>query len=80
MAVSRQLLETVREGYDADASRSFSIHADCYRDPRFMKLEQDQIFHRSGQFLCHEEKLREPGSYVAADVQGQHCRLPEYGR
>ena len=71
MAVSRQLFETVREGYNADASRSFSIHADCYRDPRFMQLEQDQIFHRSWQFLCHEEKLREPGSYVAADVQGQ---------
>lgn len=71
MAVSRQLLETIREGYDTDASRSFSIHADCYRDARFVKLEQDEIFHRSWQFLCHEEKLRAPGSYVAADVQGQ---------
>lgn len=71
MAVSQQMLETIREGYDADASRSFSIHADCYRDPRFMKLEQKEVFHKSWQFLCHEEKLREPGSYVAADVQGQ---------
>lgn len=71
MAVTRQMFETIRKGYDADACRSFSIHADCYRDPRFMKLEQDEIFHKSWQFLCHEEKLREPGSYVAGDVQGQ---------
>ena len=61
----------IRQAYDPVASRSGSIHSDCYLDSRYLKVEQEQVFHRSWQFLCHEEKLREPGNYVAADVQGQ---------
>ena len=57
------------EGYDPVASRSASIGADCYVDPVFLEAERAEIFRRSWQFLCHEEKLREPGSYVTARVQ-----------
>lgn len=71
MPVSQEMLNVVSDGYDAEASRSHSIHADCYQDPRYLELERAAIFHRSWQFLCHEEKLREPGSYMAADIQGQ---------
>ena len=48
---------------------SASIGADCYVDPAFLEVERAEIFRRSWQFLCHEEKLREPGSYVTARVQ-----------
>jgi choline monooxygenase len=64
-------LRAISEGYDPRPSRSSSIGAACYRDPDFMNIEREQIFHRSWQFLCHEEKLGNSGSYVAADVQGQ---------
>ena len=57
------------EGYDPVASRSASIGADCYVDPGFLEVERAEIFRRSWQFLCHEEKLREPGSYVTARIQ-----------
>lgn len=64
--------QRLSQGFDFDRpARSHSIHADCYRQPKFLRVEQAQVFHKSWQFLCHEEKLREPGSYVAADVQGQ---------
>ena len=69
--LTRDELKAIGKGYDPRPAWSSSIGANCYRDPRFLAVEREQIFHRSWQFLCHEEKLREPGSYVATDVQGQ---------
>ena len=57
--------------YDPVAVRSHSINTRCYTDPGFLKIEREQVFHRSWQFLCHEEKLRQPGSYVTMNVAGQ---------
>ncbi len=64
-------LEHAGEGYDAVAARSASIGADCYIDPAYLEAERERIFRRSWQYLCHEEALREPGSYVTGAVQGQ---------
>ncbi len=69
--LTREELKSIEHGYDSVAARSFSINKDCYRDPKFLNIEREQIFHKSWQFLGHEEKLRKPGSYVATDVQGQ---------
>lgn len=71
MKLSDDMLATISNGYDPEPSRSYSIHASCYRDPKILELEQQQIFRKSWQFLCHEEKLREPGSYIAARVGEQ---------
>ena len=67
--LTRQELQRAGEGYDAVAARSFSIGAHCYLDPRYLEIEREQIFRRSWQYLCHEEALREPGSFLTADVQ-----------
>ena len=64
-------IDHISGGYDMDAAQSSTIHSDCYVDPRFLGIEREQVFHKAWQFLCHEEKLRESGSYVASDVQGQ---------
>ena len=69
--LTREDYERVRTGYDTVPERSYSINAESYLDPKFLKAEQREIFHKSWQFLCHEEKLREPGSYIADDIQGQ---------
>ena len=69
--LSAEELATIKSGYDPIASRSWSINARCYTDPKFQAVEREQIFHKTWQFLCHEEKLREPGSYVAASIEGQ---------
>ena len=61
----------ISEKYDETAVRSHSINTRCYIDPKFLQIEREQIFHRSWQFLCHEEKLREPGSYVSLSIEGQ---------
>jgi choline monooxygenase len=61
----------IRGKYDETAVRSHSINTQCYVDPKFLQIEREQIFHRSWQFLCHEEKLRDPGSYVTLSIEGQ---------
>ena len=67
--LTRRQLEHASEGYEPAAARSASIGADCYVDPGYLEVEREQIFRRSWQFLCHEEALREPGSYLTANIQ-----------
>ena len=69
--LTRHQLEHAGEGYEPVAARSASIGADCYTDPGYLEVEREQIFRRSWQYLCHEEALREPGSYVTACVQNR---------
>ena len=64
-------IDRISSGYDMDAARSSTIHSDCYVDARFLDIEREQVFHKTWQFLCHEEKLRETGSYIASDIQGR---------
>ena len=71
MPIDEQKLERVSRGFDPVASRSWSLHKSCYMDADFLKLEQQQVFHDSWQFACHEEKLRENGSYLTMEIQGQ---------
>ena len=63
--------EEISQGVDSDPFNSWSIHSRCYTEAKFLQLDREQIFHRSWQFLCHESKLRDFGSYVTGDVQGQ---------
>ena len=64
-------LASIGAGYDPQPQRSWSIDTRVYREPRFLDIDRQAVFHRSWQFLCHGERLRDAGSYVAADVQGQ---------
>ena len=64
-------LKTISKGYDKVATRSLSINSLCYKDPKFLDIEKEQVFYKNWQFLCHEEKLKEAGSYVATSIQGQ---------
>ncbi len=47
-----------------------SLHADAYTHQRWFDVDQDRIVRRSWQWLCHTEKLRTPGSYVADEIGG----------
>jgi len=71
MRLSIKELEEIRQGYHPEAAKSWSLHTDCYTDPDFLALDQTAIFHKNWQFICHSEKLTQPGSYIATDIQGQ---------
>lgn len=61
----------IRAGYDADPARSYSLNKTAYTEVRWAEVDRDAIFRRSWQWVCHVEKLREPGSYVVVDVAEQ---------
>ena len=69
--LSSQQMDILQRGFDPVPQRSSSINKVCYIDPQFLKVEQVQIFRKSWQFVCHEEKLKDVGSYVTVDIQGQ---------
>ncbi|MBC6404865.1 MAG: Rieske 2Fe-2S domain-containing protein [Rhodospirillales bacterium] len=57
--------------YDPDPGRSHSLGAHSYIDPRYLEIEREAIFYRTWQWVCHIERLREPGDYVVTEVQGR---------
>jgi len=69
--LSQKELSQIRGKYDEIAARSHSINTRCYIDPKFLQVEREQIFHRSWQFLCHEEKLSEAGNFATMNIEGQ---------
>ena len=54
----------VASGFDEDPARSFSLRAEAYTDPAWADADVRAILARTWQWICHVEKLREPGSYV----------------
>ena len=66
-----QDLHRIGAGYHEKPEHSFSLRAEAYTDPAWLAFEQRAIFARSWQWVCHAEKLREPGSYVTTEVAGQ---------
>ncbi|WP_108882445.1 SRPBCC family protein [Anderseniella sp. Alg231-50] len=67
---STEEFSAISAGYDADASRSLSLRAEAYTRPEWHQADLKAIISRSWQWVCHIEKLRDPGSYVTADIAG----------
>lgn len=64
-------LAKVNQGYAQNPAESLSLHADAYTKERWFAHEQETVFKRSWQFVCHEEKLKAAGDYLAMVVAGQ---------
>ena len=62
--------DRISAGWDRSPQRSHSLRAEAYCEQRWYDFEQTEIFARSWQWVCHSEKLAEPGSYVADSVAG----------
>ncbi len=60
----------IRRGWHPDPGVSFSLHADAYTRPQWFDTDQREIIGRTWQWICHGERLREPGSYVADTIAG----------
>lgn len=61
----------IAQGYDVDATKSLSLRAAAYTDPAWYGVDRDAIVARTWQWVCHVEKLRQPGDYVTVDIAGQ---------
>lgn len=63
-------LTAINRGYDLNASRSYSLAADAYTNNQWFDTDQQQIIRKTWQWVCHVEKTREPGSYIATEIAG----------
>jgi carnitine monooxygenase subunit len=68
--VTEQDVERIAAGYHRDPARSMSLRAEAYTDPHWADVDLQAVFARTWQWVCHVEKLRDPGSYLSATVAG----------
>ena len=63
--------DAIRQGYSTDEGNSQSLHADAYTRAEWFAADQQGVLAASWRWVCHVEKLRDPGCYVTIDVAGQ---------
>lgn len=68
---SKKDFETIGAGYSPDSGNSMSLRAEAYTKPEWYKADLEAILAKTWQWVCHVEKLREPGSYVTVDIAGR---------
>jgi len=69
--LSQQDFARIAGGYDQNPAAAMSLKAEAYTDPAWFALEQNAIFAKSWQWVCHVEKVRTPGQYVTATIAGR---------
>ena len=70
-SLTQQDYQRIAGGYDQNPAAAMSLNAEAYTDPAWFALEQNAIFAKSWQWVCHVEKVREPGQYVTATIAGR---------
>ena len=68
---SKQQFDAIAGGYHENASASLSLKAEAYTDPAWHLVDLQEIIAKTWQWVCHVEKLRDPGSYVTIEIAGQ---------
>jgi len=68
--MTRSDIESIKSGFHPDPSRSLSLRKEAYVSPAWFDADRSAILSRSWQWVCHVEKLRDPGSYVTVDIAG----------
>ncbi len=69
MALHRDDLNEIRKNFQPAADASYSLPASCYTEPAYLDIDREAIFYRTWQFVCHSERLKDPGQYVAFEIQ-----------
>lgn len=64
-------VEAISAGYNSDPGNSHSLRAEAYTDPKWFDVDLKAIIGRTWQWVCHVEKLRAPGSYLAVTIADQ---------
>jgi len=68
---NHQEFHDISKGYDANPARSLSLRKEAYVDPRWHGVDLEAIIAKTWQWVCHVEKLREPGAYVTIEIAGK---------
>jgi choline monooxygenase len=68
--VTEDDVRQISVGFDSNPARSMTLRSDAYTKAKWAAADLEAIFGRTWQWICHVEKLTEPGSYVSATVAG----------
>ena len=68
---SKQQFAAIGSGHHPDPSQSLSLSAEAYTDPRWHQVDLQEIISKTWQWVCHAEKLRNPGSFVTVEIAGK---------
>lgn len=71
--------QQLSRGFHQDPARSLSLNAEAYTRAKWFRLDQQAILTRSWQWVCHVEKLKEPGSYFTTEIAGTPIALTRDG-
>ncbi len=71
MTTKKSNADMLFNGWNDEPSKSLSMHKNAYIDPTWLDVEKKEVFHKTWQFLCHEESLQAAGSYKTMSIQGQ---------
>ncbi len=62
--------EAIKSGFDPDPVRAFSLRKEAYVDTDWFQVDRAEILGKSWQWVCHVEKLRTAGAYMATQIAG----------
>ncbi len=62
--------DAVKAGYDPDPNRALSLRKEAYVGADWYEVDRAGVLAKSWQWVCHVEKLRAPGAYVATRIAG----------
>jgi hypothetical protein len=58
-----------------DPQRSYTLPGNLYYDANVYRAEQEAVFRRSWNYVCHESQLAEPGSYTTTRIGDQNIAI-----
>lgn len=64
----------IARGRNPDPRASLSLHADAYTEQQWFEIDQRSVIGGTWQWVCHAEKLRQPGAFVA-DPRAEGIRV-----
>ena len=66
----QRAFEAIKGGFDPDPNRALSLRKEAYVGADWYEVDRTGILAKSWQWVCHVEKLRAPGAYVATTIAG----------
>ncbi len=70
MTIPVQDLHALRESFDDNPRRSYSLPSRAYVQQHYLDLERDIVFGKTWQYVCHVGEIANPGDYQTVNIQG----------
>ena len=70
-SVTEHQLKEISAGFHSEPDQSLSLRAEAYTDRQWFEVDQNAIIAKTWQWVCHVEKVRNPGSFTTIEIAGK---------